>query len=515
MVAGTPSAGRGHRSGVARAEGRHAGRSWRPTPSSTTGWWTSGRSGRLRLAPRGRRSSATSAATPRCARRSRRPLLEEVPCLATLARRGLGAGAGRAPGLLTADRAVLWDFVCGSTARERVSSPRPLLRPERRARDLVRPPGPRSRPGRWCSEAMCGIAGCVVAAGREPDRDSLAAMAAALGHRGPDDGGIEVVGNVRTGPRRLAIVDPSPAGHEPMHHPGRGWWLTYNGEVFNHLELRDEPSPARLSRGQRRRIPPARARVPRRGRAAGPQRVLRLGGVRPGGRAAVAGPRPVRGQAALPAEHGGRSGSPARSPPCWPRGCRGSRPRRPAPCRPARLGKRSGDPRRRRRARPARNGDAHRHPDAARAPRGGGTTRAEAVDPERMGELAARSGTEIDRAVEDATRASVHARLMADVPVGTMCSGGLDSSLITALAAERQQGLLAFNASVPGQPAADEGPWAERVCDALGVSSTPWRSRPRHGAVTSSASFATSNIRSTTRARCRCGRSPTWRATRA
>src|SRR5919106_3208103 len=86
---------------------------------------------------------------------------------------------------------------------------------------------------------MCGIAGCVTADGRRPDRGTLDALAAALGHRGPDDAGIEIVGNVGLVHTRLAIVDPSPAGHEPIQHAQSGWWLTYNGEVFNHTELRE------------------------------------------------------------------------------------------------------------------------------------------------------------------------------------------------------------------------------------------------------------------------------------
>src|SRR3954468_18830892 len=71
-------------------------------------------------------------------------------------------------------------------------------------------------------------------------------MAGALRHRGPDDGGVEIVGNVGLAHRRLSIVDPSPAGHQPMELGG--WWLTYNGEVYNHLDLRDE-LPARTWRG--------------------------------------------------------------------------------------------------------------------------------------------------------------------------------------------------------------------------------------------------------------------------
>src|SRR4051812_37293211 len=85
---------------------------------------------------------------------------------------------------------------------------------------------------------MCGIAGCVVAPGGVPDRAALGRMAVALRHRGPDDSGMEVLGNAGLVSTRLAIVDPSPAGHEPMADASGRWWLSYNGEVFNHLELR-------------------------------------------------------------------------------------------------------------------------------------------------------------------------------------------------------------------------------------------------------------------------------------
>src|SRR4051812_50096146 len=74
--------------------------------------------------------------------------------------------------------------------------------------------------------------------GESPDRDALARMGAQLRHRGPDDAGLEVLDNAGLVSTRLAIVDPSPAGHEPMADPSGRWWLSYNGEVFNHLELR-------------------------------------------------------------------------------------------------------------------------------------------------------------------------------------------------------------------------------------------------------------------------------------
>src|SRR5207248_1565016 len=90
---------------------------------------------------------------------------------------------------------------------------------------------------------MCGIAGCIVAPGGRPDRGALERMAAAIAHRGPDDRGIEILGQVGLVNTRLAIVDPSPVGHQPMSGADGRWWLTYNGEVFNHLELRAQLGP--------------------------------------------------------------------------------------------------------------------------------------------------------------------------------------------------------------------------------------------------------------------------------
>jgi len=89
-------------------------------------------------------------------------------------------------------------------------------------------------------ETVCGIGGCVVGPGAEPDRDALERMLAALEHRGPDDRGLTIDGSVGLVHARLAIVDPSPAGRQPIADPQRRWLLTYNGEIFNHLELREE-----------------------------------------------------------------------------------------------------------------------------------------------------------------------------------------------------------------------------------------------------------------------------------
>ena len=62
-------------------------------------------------------------------------------------------------------------------------------------------------------------------------------MAAALGHRGPDDRGWHVDGAIGMAHSRLSIIDPA-GGHQPMANRHGSVWITYNGEIFNYLELR-------------------------------------------------------------------------------------------------------------------------------------------------------------------------------------------------------------------------------------------------------------------------------------
>ena len=87
---------------------------------------------------------------------------------------------------------------------------------------------------------MCGIAGVF---GEEGHDGRVAhAMTRALAHRGPDDEGMWVDGEagVALGHRRLAVVDLSPAGHQPMQSADGRFVLTFNGEIYNFQELRDE-----------------------------------------------------------------------------------------------------------------------------------------------------------------------------------------------------------------------------------------------------------------------------------
>jgi asparagine synthase (glutamine-hydrolysing) len=93
---------------------------------------------------------------------------------------------------------------------------------------------------------MCGISGIVDLSGRPvPDLSArLAVMDRMLTHRGPDDNGTWEApdGSVGLEHRRLSILDLSSAGHQPMHG-ANGTVLTYNGEVYNYLELREALAP--------------------------------------------------------------------------------------------------------------------------------------------------------------------------------------------------------------------------------------------------------------------------------
>src|SRR5438270_1237483 len=87
---------------------------------------------------------------------------------------------------------------------------------------------------------MCGINGIL-----NYDRDErvdparINAMNEALVHRGPDDGGFYVDRHVALGHRRLSIIDVS-LGHQPLCNEDGTVWITYNGEIYNYVGLRNE-----------------------------------------------------------------------------------------------------------------------------------------------------------------------------------------------------------------------------------------------------------------------------------
>jgi len=87
---------------------------------------------------------------------------------------------------------------------------------------------------------MCGIAGVLDLGGRPVDRAVLQRMSDVIEHRGPDDAGIHVDGNLGFAHRRLSIIDLSADAHQPMLSEDGRTCVIFNGEIYNYLELADE-----------------------------------------------------------------------------------------------------------------------------------------------------------------------------------------------------------------------------------------------------------------------------------
>jgi asparagine synthase (glutamine-hydrolysing) len=87
---------------------------------------------------------------------------------------------------------------------------------------------------------MCGLAGEVRFDGRRADVAALERMTACQRHRGPDGDGLWVRGPVGLGHRRLSIIDLSERGAQPMTDPHLGLTVVFNGIVYNHRQLRGE-----------------------------------------------------------------------------------------------------------------------------------------------------------------------------------------------------------------------------------------------------------------------------------
>lgn len=97
----------------------------------------------------------------------------------------------------------------------------------------------REWPG-FCGAKMCGIAGIIDSdSGAVVDRDTIHRMCQPIVHRGPDDEGIYIRGNAGLGMRRLSIIDLA-GGHQPIHNEDGSVWVVFNGEIYNFQELRRE-----------------------------------------------------------------------------------------------------------------------------------------------------------------------------------------------------------------------------------------------------------------------------------
>jgi asparagine synthase (glutamine-hydrolysing) len=95
------------------------------------------------------------------------------------------------------------------------------------------------------SRTVCGIFG-IIARNSTVAPELLQRATQSLAHRGPDDSGTVLLNDdapepaeIGLGNRRLAILDLSPLGHQPMHDPTTGNWIVYNGEIYNFHEVRE------------------------------------------------------------------------------------------------------------------------------------------------------------------------------------------------------------------------------------------------------------------------------------
>ncbi len=316
---------------------------------------------------------------------------------------------------------------------------------------------------------MCGIAGCVMPSGSPPDRIALERMRDALHHRGPDDHGILVEENVGLVHTRLAIVEPTPAARQPMRHAPSGSAVTYNGEVFNHSDLRRELERERFSSGSDTETAlEALCEW-------GDEALIRFNGLfalafldRPGRRLVLSRDR-FGVKALYLARHGGG---------IWFASEIGALLALGVPARPRRdvveqILRRTWST-----GRPSAIEGIERLPPGTtleirledlRTHESRWYRPADVVDPD-LAERLARNPREANKAeLERCLRAAVERRLLADVPVGAMCSGGVDSSLITAYAHDADPSLRVYCAPIADQPDADEGPWARMVTGQLGT----------------------------------------------
>ncbi len=315
---------------------------------------------------------------------------------------------------------------------------------------------------------MCGIAG-ILPIGRgvgEADRRALRSALVRLGHRGPDDEGTFAAPEVLLGHRRLSILDLSPAGHQPMASPDGRYVLTFNGEIYNYLELRAELAAAgfafhtgtdtevllaafaRWGRGCLQRL---------RGMFAFAlwdcrERTLFLARDRVGEKplywwrdgARVVFASELRALLELLADRPGLSPDAVDQFLHWQ-----------YVVEPATLLR-----------------GVHRLPAGHTLTVGPGAWDAAPEPYWRLERAAPLEGDPVDAlgaALEDA----VALTLRSDAPVGLALSGGLDSGVIAAIAARRREGIRAFTVGYPGARAFDERAQACELARLLGI---PWHS---------------------------------------
>ena len=308
---------------------------------------------------------------------------------------------------------------------------------------------------------MCGIVGIRRFDGQPVHEELLRAMAARLAHRGPDGEGYWVDGSVGFGHRRLSIIDVA-GSPQPMATADERVHVTFNGEIFNFRELRDGLDYPFRTGGDTEvllALLPAR-RAP--GRSSG-----------------CAASSPTRCTTATTCGWSATGSASCRCSPTPTTTCSRSRPRSRRCCRRCRPPRRSTW----RASTPTSRGGPSAAPHtlfegvtqaAARPPparRRRRALRARAVlavpDRRRPGRVADDEAVEL---VPTGSRTRSRARWSPTCPVGSLLSGGVDSSLIVALATKLREGepVETFSAGF-GDPRYDELPHAREVSRAFGT----------------------------------------------
>lgn len=325
---------------------------------------------------------------------------------------------------------------------------------------------------------MCGIVGQISFAS-PVDRDALTRQRDSMVHRGPDSAGIWIAPDARVGfgHRRLAIVDLTPGGHQPMIHPPTGNCICFNGEIYNFQKVRStlEDSGVQFqSQSDTEVILAAYATW-------GVDCLDRLDGMFAFALYDASAQRVVLAR--------DRAGEKPLY--IW-RGREGL-------AFSSEVKALLEDPRVDRRASPASiseyltygyvSGSATMFRDVSRLPAAHVAVvdlNQATVETHRYWELprpnSATSGDSsaaLAAALETRLTSSVAAQLVADVPVGVLLSGGVDSSVIAAIAARASSTRIrTFTARFPDLPAADEGPYARLVADHIGSEHTELETAP-------------------------------------
>ena len=321
---------------------------------------------------------------------------------------------------------------------------------------------------------MCGISGlyCFAPGCDEDHSGIVATMCRTQHHRGPDDSGVESCGRATIGSNRLSIIDLSAAGHMPMQDVESGAWIVFNGEVYNFGIIRGELEAL----GHRFRSRTDTEVVLHAWLEWGEQSLQRFAGMFA---FAIYDPRAarlvlVRDRFGKKPLYFTRQGEHllfaselkslvsvcGRGRVNWQQLMEWSLYRNIdfGPTETLFDGISS---------LPAGHLMEVREGEVS-APRPYYSLESHVRREEyaRLGSLALPA---LREEIEAKVLAAVEDRLIADVPVGTLCSGGIDSSFITSVAARGRKDLLAFNVSVSGAGAQDESPFARRVTDWLGI----------------------------------------------